>query len=111
MEGRKNLVNSCSENSVQALVGCRWKKGRLKRNNKIGLSPRVLQVRSSLSAPSLPSSIPVPIGNQVMIVHFTGVGSVKPKLSGREVASALCCQSDKELVAFLFSLALGLKNI
>ena len=64
------------------------------RNSKGGLSP-VLQIRSSLPAPSPPSSISVPIGNQVVIaVCFTGGGWVKPKRSWREVPSVLNCQSE-----------------
>lgn len=50
--------------------------------------------RSSLPAPSPPSSIPVPIGNQVVIVCFTGGGWVKPNRSWREVPSVLNCQSE-----------------
>lgn len=64
------------------------------RNSKGGLSP-VLQIRSSLPAPSPPSSIPAPIGNQVVIVVcFTGGGWVKPNRSWREVPSVLNCQSE-----------------
>lgn len=59
------------------------------RNSKGGLNPRVLQIRSSLPFPSPPSSTPVSIGNQAVIVCFTGGGWAKPKLLGREVPSTL----------------------
>ena len=60
------------------------------RNSKGGLNPRVLQIRSSLPVPSPPSSIPVSIGNQaVIVVCFTGGGWAKPKLLVREVPSTL----------------------
>lgn len=74
---RKKFTNFCPENRVSTNIG--GVQGRKTagpvRNSKGGLNPRVLQIRSSLPVPSPPSSIPVSIGNQaVIVVCFTGGG-------------------------------------